>query len=147
VERLNAEVKQVRTLLRQAGRMLASYQAEELWATAPSIAGVKFVVRNLTEESVTDMRELARRLVSKHGVVALLGVGEEKAQLCFARSSDVEIDMVSLVRATAQTLSSRGGGGRPDFAQGGGPLADPQQLDVVLEWAAQRLRTQLERAE
>ena len=147
VERLSDEAKDLRSRLRTAGRALAKYEADELLAAAPSVGGVRLVVYNLTQESLVDMRELARHLVSKPGVVALLGVGDLKAQFCFARSSDVEIDMVSLVRSAAEILGSRGGGGRPDFAQGGAPLRDVQQMETVLEWAARKLRGLLERAD
>ena len=147
VERLTADVKELRSHLRQAGRLLAGYEADELRATAPRIAGVRLVVHILTEESLVDIRELARQLVSRPGVIALLGAGDWKAQLCFARSPDIEIDMVSLVRETAEILGSRGGGGQPDFAQGGGSLTDTKQLNTALEWAAQELRARLERAE
>jgi alanyl-tRNA synthetase len=147
VERLNDEAKELRSRLRLAGRALAKHEADVLRASAPNVGGVRLVVYNLTQESLVDMRELARHLVSKPGVVALLGVGDLKAQFCFARSSDIEIDMVSLVRSTAEALGSRGGGGRPDFAQGGGPLRAGQQLETVLEQAARELRGLLERAD
>jgi len=147
VERLTAEIKELRAGLRRAGRELARFEAEELRSTAPSIAGVRLVVRKLGEQPVMELRELARQLVSRPGVVALLGAGDQKAQFCFARSSDVEIDMVPLVQDIAQMLGSRGGGGKPDFAQGGGLLTDVQQLDTALEAAAQTVRAQLKRVE
>jgi alanyl-tRNA synthetase len=146
VARTVDENKELRSQLRQAGRKLARYSAEELRASAPSVAGVRLVVHNLNQDSVLDIRELARSLVSDQGVVALLGTGDQKARFCFARSSDVDIDMVSLVRAAAVKLGSRGGGGQVDFAQGGGPLEHEGQLDTVLEWAAQRIQTSLKRA-
>jgi alanyl-tRNA synthetase len=94
---------------------------------------------------MVEMRELARKLVSEPSVVALLGMGDSKVQLCFARSSDIDLDMVALVRDVTETLGSRGGGGRPDFAQGGGSLGETQQLDSVLWSAAQKARAHLER--
>jgi len=145
IERLTAEAKDLRSRLREAGRTLTKYKAAELRAAAPQVAQVRLVVYNLTADTLTDMRGLARELVSEPGVAALLGTGREKAQFCFARSSDVAVDMVALVRTIAERLGSRGGGGKPDFAQGGGPLENPQQLDAVLDGAAQQLCGQLEK--
>ncbi len=147
VARLVDENKALRSQLRQAGQALARYRADELRASAPTVAGVRLVVHNLNQDSVLDIRELARSVVSDQGVVALLGAGDQKAQFCFACSSDIDIDMVSLVRAAAMKLGSRGGGGQVDFAQGGGSLEHKGQLDTVLEWAAQRIHTRLKRAE
>lgn len=143
VERLTAETKELRSHLRQAGRALSGYRADELRTNAPSVAGVRLAVHNLTAEPWIDLRELARSLVSEPNVVALLGAGDQKANLCFARSPDVDVDLVPLVRETAQKLGSRGGGGKPDFAHGGGTLENTHQLDAVLEWAAQMVREQL----
>lgn len=146
VARQTAEVKELRSRLRAAERALVGYEAQKLRVTAAEVAGVRLVVHRLTSDDPLNMRELARQLVSEPGVVALLGSGDQKAQLCFARSDDIDIDMVPLVRSTAEILGSRGGGGQPDFAQGGGPLTDDQQLDAVLEWTAEKVRAQLERA-
>jgi alanyl-tRNA synthetase len=147
VGRLNAEAKELRSRIREAGRTLARYRAQEMREAAPRVAGVKLVVHRILAEDPVDMRELARQLVSEPGVITLLGTGEQKAQFCFARSSDVEIDMVPLVRSISEALGSRGAGGQPDFAQGGGPLLDKGQLDAVLQQAAQELGARLERAE
>jgi alanyl-tRNA synthetase len=147
VERLTADNKELRSQLRQAGRALSRYRATELREDAPSVAGVRLISYDLCAESLMDLRELARQLVSQPGVVAILGVGDRKVNLCFARSSDVDVDMVPLIRETAGRLGARGGGGKPDFAQGGGTLEKTQQLDDVLEWAAHKVRKQLTRAE
>jgi len=146
VERLASEAKDLRSRLRGAERALVRYEAAELRAAAPNVATARLVVHNMTDRSGGNMRAMARQLVSEPGVVALLGIGGAgKAQFCFARSPDVEIDMVALVRGATETLGGHGGGGKPDFAQGGGPLADVGQLDAALEWAAQRLGQQLEK--
>ena len=44
---------------------------------------------------------------------------------------------VDLVRAGVETLGGKGGGGRPDMAQGGGP--DAAQADAALAVIEQRL--------
>ena len=57
------------------------------------------------------------------GVVALVASGEGKASLVVAVTDDLtdKISAVDLVRAGAQALGGKGGGGRADMAQAGGP--------------------------
>lgn len=145
VDRLVAETKELRAHLRRAGRSLATYRAQELRESGVNIHGVCLVVHNATEEPMTEIRELARQLVSEPRVIALLGSGSEKARFCFAHSGDLDIDMVPIAQEAAATLGSRGGGGSPDFAQAGGALENAQQLDSMLAWAADQVRQQLER--
>jgi len=139
VERLRTEAQDLRSRLREAGRSLTRYAAIELLAMTPAEVGMRQVVHSLADGALVDMRELARQLVTEPGVVALLGSSDGlKAHLCFARSPDVALDLLPLMRETAQALGGRGGG-QPDLAQGGGVLADREQLEAVLEQAARKL--------
>jgi alanyl-tRNA synthetase len=65
--------------------------------------------------------ELKRQLGS--GVVALVAVNEGKASLVVGVTDDLagRISAVDLVRAGAEAVGGKGGGGRPDMAQAGGP--------------------------
>jgi len=68
--------------------------------------------------------------------VALLGSGEEgtKGVFTFARAEDVDLHVGLLVRQACQVIGG-GGGGRPQFAQGGGPQGErvAQALDVAFQ--------------
>jgi alanyl-tRNA synthetase len=146
VERLASEAKDLRSRLRQAERDLCKHEAAELRAAAPNVAGARLVVHTVIARSQGNLRELARHLISQPGVVALLGAiqdphGAGKVQMCFARSPDVELDLTPLVRGATKSLGGQGGGGRADFCQGGAQLADAQQLESALEWAAQEFAT------
>jgi alanyl-tRNA synthetase len=57
------------------------------------------------------------------GVVAVVSVVEGKAAVVVSVSDDLKgrVDAVELVKAGVAELGGNGGGGRPDFAQGGGP--------------------------
>ena len=58
------------------------------------------------------------------GVVAIVGVGADgKAGLVVAVTKDLtdRFNAVDLVRAGSAALGGKGGGGRPDMAQAGGP--------------------------
>jgi len=59
------------------------------------------------------------------GVVALVGVNEGKAAVVVSLTPDLvgRLDAVRLVRAGVEAVGGQGGGGRADFAQGGGPDA------------------------
>src|SRR5262249_34636050 len=58
------------------------------------------------------------------GIVAIVGVSEEgKAALVVGVTQDLvqSHDAVELARVGAEALGGKGGGGRPDLAQAGGP--------------------------
>ena len=86
---------------------------------------------NLLSRVVTgiEMRDLkaladeAKKSVGS-GVVAIVGVGQDgKAGLVVALTPDLtaRFSAVDLVRIGAEKLGGKGGGGRPDMAQAGGP--------------------------
>ena len=61
-------------------------------------------------------------MIEETGVVALLAAkAGEKWNYIFARSADLDYVMGAVLSAAAKPLGGKGGG-RPDFAQGGGPL-------------------------
>ncbi len=57
------------------------------------------------------------------GVAAFIGVNEGKAALAVGVTDDLtgQFSAVELVRAGAGAVGGKGGGGRADFAQAGGP--------------------------
>jgi len=65
-------------------------------------------------------------------VVALVGVEDGKASAVIGVTDDLvaRLSAVDLVRAAVTALGGKGGGGRPDMAQGGGP--DAAQADAAL---------------
>jgi alanyl-tRNA synthetase len=56
-------------------------------------------------------------------VVALVSTAEGKASIVVAVSEDLtaRLSAVDLVRAASAAVGGKGGGGRPDMAQAGGP--------------------------
>ena len=96
-------------------------------ATAETINGVAFLARDLGEVPPRELKGLADALLGPlgSGVVAVASSAEGKASLVVAVSPDLtaRIDAVALVRTAAETLGGKGGGGRRDLAQAGGPDA------------------------
>ena len=129
MENLPAHVEALQEALRQAEgelnhlRMEAALrQLDEAMAAAETLSnGAKLVVQVLKVD-VNSAKEAASRLIRQPGRVVLLGAdnGDGHAAFVFARSQDVDIHMGQLLSAAARPLGGKGGG-RPDFAQGGGP--------------------------
>jgi len=73
------------------------------------------------------------------GVVALVSVNDGKASVVVGVSDDLKarFDAVSLVRRGVAAVGGSGGGGRPDFAQGGGP--EGGRADAAIEAIEQAL--------
>jgi len=90
------------------------------------INGIKFMGRSVEGVEMKDLKGLAdeakTQLVS--GIVALINLGEDgKAGLVVAVTPDLtgRFSAVDLVRVGAEALGGKGGGGRADMAQAGGP--------------------------
>ncbi len=103
---------------------------------------VKLMARAVHGVAPKDLRSLVddgkRQLGS--GIVAIIGVSDEgKAGLVVGVTDDLtdSYSAVDLVRAGAEALGGKGGGGRPDMAQAGGP--DGSRAEAALEAIAEQV--------
>ena len=92
------------------------------------VNGIRLMARVLKGISPNDMKGLVDESKAKlgSGVVALVGINDEgRAGLIVGVTNDLlgRFNAVELVRAGAAALGGKGGGGRPDMAQAGGPDA------------------------
>jgi alanyl-tRNA synthetase len=98
------------------------------------VNGVKLAARNLGEVPARDLKSLADAIGKQigTGVVALVSTNEGKASIVVGVSPDLagRFDAVKLVRAASVAVGGKGGGGRPDMAQAGGP--DGAHADAAL---------------
>ncbi len=99
------------------------------------VNGVKLMARILTGISPADMKGLVDEGKAKlgSGVVALIGINDEgRAGLIVGVTKDLtsRFNAVDLVRVGSAPLGGKGGGGRPDMAQAGGP--DATKADEAL---------------
>jgi alanyl-tRNA synthetase len=88
-----------------------------------------------------DLKGLADAILKQlgSGIVALVSTAEGKASIVVAVSPDhtSRCNAVDLVRAASAAVGGKGGGGRPDLAQAGGP--DAAQADAALAAIRSRL--------
>jgi alanyl-tRNA synthetase len=100
------------------------------------INGVKLIARAVTGIELKDLRSLAdegKKQVGS-GVVAIVGLSADgKAGMVVGVTDDLtkRFNAVDLVRRGAAVLGGKGGGGRPDMAQAGGP--DGSKADAALK--------------
>jgi alanyl-tRNA synthetase len=116
--RLEREVSELRKKLATGGAGAAP--------AVEDVAGVAFAGR-VVEVPAKDLKGLADeiRKAMGSGVVALVSPMEGKASIVVSVSPDLtsRFSAVALVQAASAAVGGKGGGGRPDMAQAGGPDA------------------------
>ncbi len=103
-----------------------------------TVGDVKLLARAVDGVDIKDLKGLVdegKKQVGS-GVVAIVGVtGEGKAGIVVGVTKDLteRYNAIDLVRKGAEALGGKGGGGRPDMAQAGGPDGSKAQaaLDAV----------------
>ncbi|MDE2404373.1 MAG: alanine--tRNA ligase [Sphingomonadales bacterium] len=94
-------------------------------AADESVNGVTFAGQVLEGLDPKELRGLLDQAKSRigSGVAAIVAVNDGKASIAAAVTDDLtgKISAVDLVRAGVEALGGKGGGGRSDMAQGGGP--------------------------
>ncbi len=121
-KRLERELGEARKKLAMGGGA-AKPGADESMRT---IGDIKLIARAVEGIDIKDLRSLAdegKRQVGS-GVVAIVGVtAEGKAGIVVGVTDDLtqRFSAVDLARRGAEALGGKGGGGRPDMAQAGGP--------------------------
>jgi alanyl-tRNA synthetase len=133
---LVAERKRLERDLSEAKKKLAMGGGKSDGADGVRTVGdIKLMARSVEGIELKDLRGLADEGKKKvgSGIVAIVGVtGEGKAGLVVGVTPDLteRFNAVDLARKGAEALGGKGGGGRPDLAQAGGP--DGSKADAAL---------------
>ena len=94
-------------------------------AAVETVNGIPFSARDMGETPARDLKGLAEAIGKQmgSGVVALTSSAEGKASIVVGVSPDLagRVNAVDLVRLAAAAVGGKGGGGRPEMAQAGGP--------------------------
>ena len=107
------------------------------------INGISLAARNVGEVPGKELRGLVEAIAKQSGgssVVAVVSTAEGKASIAVGVSPDLvkRVSAVDLVRAASLAVGGKGGGGRPDMAQAGGP--DGERADDALDAIRSALR-------
>ncbi|QQR70006.1 MAG: alanine--tRNA ligase [Alphaproteobacteria bacterium] len=128
LEALTAEIKSLQQQLGQARRQAlsgASSGTDSADTQSREINGVRLLTRTLQDVPAAKLRGLADDAKAQigAGVVLVMGKEEGKISLVVAVTADLtaRFNAVDLARRAAEAVGGKGGGGRPDMAQAGGP--------------------------
>jgi alanyl-tRNA synthetase len=116
--RLDRELAEAKKQLALGGGAAAPSADEE-------IGGIKFsgqVLQGLDGKELRGLLDEAKKRLGS-GVAAIAAVNDGRATFAVGVTGDLtnRFSAVDLVRAGVEALGGKGGGGRPDMAQGGGP--------------------------
>jgi alanyl-tRNA synthetase len=104
---------------------------------AKEIKGVKFIAQVLSGVSGKDLPALIDAMKARLGSGAVLLIADTGAKPAVAagvtQDLTAKLSAVTLVKAAAEAMGGKGGGGRPDMAQAGG--ADIAQADAAIKAA------------
>tara|TARA_Y100000782_G_scaffold36723_1_gene41117 strand:+ start:4937 stop:7633 length:2697 start_codon:yes stop_codon:yes gene_type:complete len=127
--RLEREVSDLRKKLATAGSGATSGGD-----AFKEVNGVKLALRSLDGIPAKELKGMVDELREQmgSGIVALVSGDGGKASIVVGLTEDLKdkYSAVDLVRIGVEKLGGKGGGGRPDMAQGGG--SDPSQADAAL---------------
>ncbi|MFM5907049.1 MAG: alanine--tRNA ligase [Novosphingobium sp.] len=104
-------------------------------AADESVGGVTFSGQVIDGLDAKELRGLLDQEKARmgSGVAVIIAVNEGKASIAAAVTEDLtgSVSAVDLVRAGVEALGGKGGGGRPDMAQGGGPDGGAAEAALV----------------
>jgi alanyl-tRNA synthetase len=137
LEELKATQRELTALRNQ----LALAKVPALIESKEAISGLDVIAAILKDVNAEGLKELASSLIQKLGdkAVVVLGIENEGRAVVMAavsKGAQPSANAGAMVKIASEVLGG-GGGGRPDFAQGGGPNAS--QLKAAIDKAVSSL--------
>ncbi|QDH13868.1 alanine--tRNA ligase [Formicincola oecophyllae] len=134
VQKLLEERKALNSQLAQLQQKMA------LEGKAEQVGDVTLHLRNLADMNPKELRPLAEAILRSkgEGIVALVSGAGGKGSVVIAVSPALQerFNAVELVRKAAGLMGGKGGGGRPDMAQAGGPNPAAEAIFAMLRQEA-----------
>ncbi len=133
LDRMKDSLKEKDKEARALRQKLAKKRYQEKEDHVEEVKGIRVIIQRVEELNKLELRELADSLKQKigSGIIILGGKSGDKVFLVSAVTKDLinRISAVDIIQKIAPLVGG-GGGGRPDFAQAGGPKVD--KLDLAL---------------
>jgi alanyl-tRNA synthetase len=132
IQSITDENKKLTKELAESRKQAAMSDAGGGEAITETIGNFKLCFKVFGELDAKSLRDLANNLQKQHedSVVVVASQFEGKANIIVAVGKNAKADAPALVRAASAAVGGQGGGGKPDFAQAGGPEGD--KLDAAI---------------
>ena len=127
IGRLQEDARDLKRVQRDLQAELAAFRAGALAAAAEPVGAHRAVLAAVPGADGAALKTLAAAVVATPGLVAVLVSDTRPVLAVAARSADVALDAAGLFKALSGRFGGKGGG-RPDFAQGGGLDAPPDGI-------------------
>jgi len=129
VERNLTQIKELQQTIDGLQAEVLRAEAMQLLSRASLVNGYRLLSQQFTDREVNLVKQLALQVQQQPCALCLFSIQQgEKATLIFARSADLPIHVGHLLRDVLREVGGKGGG-REDFAQGGGiTIAQSQRL-------------------
>jgi alanyl-tRNA synthetase len=134
IEQVMSERKKLEKDLGDAKKQLALGGGSSGAEVKPEQIGkYSFIAKSFDGLDPKELRELAEGYIKQAdiAVVATVVDGKVSVVVAVSKAHSANVSAVTLVQAAVAELGGKGGGGKPDLAQGGG--ADASKLEVAIE--------------
>jgi len=131
VARLQEQIKASQHALKNTQEALLRFESDSLLRSAQKCGSFNLICATFEGRDAANLRLLASQLARHPQIVALLASADERVNLAFARSTDLDLDMAALLNQTLAPFGGRGGG-QPVLAQGSAP-ATKDQIEAALQ--------------
>ncbi|TFD99836.1 alanyl-tRNA editing protein [Jeotgalibacillus salarius] len=118
---------------------IVELKAKVLAFEAEQYIGEKVVKKIFRDQPIDELQQLSKMIISKsdQSVVIFVNETQEKLQLVCGRGTENQVNMNELIKSVLPEINGRGGG-KPDFAQGGGEKLI--SAEALLETCADRIK-------
>ncbi len=135
-DRLATLVEERRALERQVSELQKRLATGQTDSASETINGITFIPRDLGDVAPRELKNVAEAITKQigSGVVTLISTAEGKGSVVVAVTKDLNdrFSAVDLVRLASAEMGGKGGGGRPDMAQAGGPQANSDAVFAAI---------------
>lgn len=137
VQKMQVQLRELEKSNTELQQQMLAHIVADLIERAPRVAGVAVVEHCSVSAPLETLKQMAMLLRAQPQVVGLLAsTAGDKVNVVFCRSDDASIHVGDLLREALAHFGGRGGG-RPEYAQGGGAPVDAAA--DVLAYARQQL--------